>query len=119
MELVLGMPLELRVPRRSGALNKPLLRSAFPEVSDEVCRRADRVNLGEYAARTWIDCAVDAALPSFLRRQSTLVDDVLDRASLEGDLVRLRQSSEQMGLADVASAAIWLEAMDRLGVSLT
>lgn len=118
LELVLGLPLERRVSRRAGALNKPLLRSAFPEVSDEVCRRADRVNLGEYAARTWIGCAVDASLPSFLRRQSPLVDDVLDRKRLQGDLVRLRQSSGQTGLADVASAAIWLEAMDRLGVSL-
>ncbi len=119
MELVLGMPLELRVPRRAEALNKPLLRGAFPEVSDEVCRRGDRVNLGEFAARTWIACAVGTALPSFLRRPSTLVDDVLDRELLEQDLVRLRQSSEQMRLADVASAAIWLEAMDRQGLSLT
>ena len=119
IEFVLAVPLELRVPMHAGDLNKPLLRSAFPEISDELCRQGDRVNLAEHAARTWIRCAASDSFLRLFKTPSQLFDDVFDRARLGDDLVMLRQSSEEMRMADVAAAAIRLQAKQRHGVSLT
>jgi hypothetical protein len=119
IELALGMPLELRMTARAGELDKPLLRASFPEVSDAICLEGAHAELGEVAARRWIDSSRDIELGKLFAQPSPWMDDVLDRRAVLEEEAMLRQSSEEMRSSELIGAALWTEAMRRQGIELS
>jgi asparagine synthetase B (glutamine-hydrolysing) len=119
LEFAFAMPLELRVHLDADGLHKPLPRSAFPEISSDVCRRADRVDLGEYASSAWIGCGGDTDLVAMLRNLSPMFDEVVDRSTLIEEVVKLRQPSEMFKVAEAMGVALWEHSLGQQGLVLT
>jgi hypothetical protein len=119
LEFAFAMPLELRVHLDADELHKPLPRSAFPEISSDVCRRADRVNLEQYASSAWIGCGGDTDLVAMVRNLSPMFDEVVDRSALIEEVVKLRQMSEMFKVAEAMGAVLWVHGLGQQGLVLT
>jgi asparagine synthetase B (glutamine-hydrolysing) len=122
-EFAFAIPLELRVPLDTpldtDELGKPLLRSTFPEIPSDICRRAARVNLQEYASSAWICCGGDMELRAMVRNLPPMFDEVVDRSALIEEVVKLRQPSEASKVAEAMGVALWEHGLRQQGLVLT
>jgi asparagine synthetase B (glutamine-hydrolysing) len=114
-----AIPLELRVPLSADELGKPLLRSAFPEISSDICRRAARVNLQEYMSSDWIGSEGDMELVAMVRNLPPMFDEVVNRSALIEEVVKLRQPSEMLKVSEAMGVALWVHGLSQQGLVLT
>jgi asparagine synthetase B (glutamine-hydrolysing) len=119
LEFAFAIPLELRVPLSTDELGKPLLRSAFPEIPSDICRRASRVNLDEYVSSDWIGCGGDGELVAMVRNLPPMFDEVIDRFALVEEVVKLRQLSERGKVSEAMGVALWAHGLRQQGLVLT
>jgi asparagine synthetase B (glutamine-hydrolysing) len=119
LEFAFAIPLDLRVPLDADELAKPLPRSAFPEISSDICRRAGRVDLEEYIASVWSCCGGDMELVTMVRNLSPMFDEVVDRSALIEEVVKLRQPSEAYQVSQAMAVALWEHGLRQQGVVLT
>jgi asparagine synthetase B (glutamine-hydrolysing) len=119
LEFAFAIPLELRVPLGTDELGKPLLRSAFPEIPNDICRRAARVNIEGYATSAWIGCGGDMELVAMVRNLPPMFDEVVDRSAMIEEVVKLRQLSEAYRVSEAMGIALWEHGSRQQGLVLT
>jgi asparagine synthetase B (glutamine-hydrolysing) len=119
LEFAFAIPLELRVPLGTDELGKPLLRSAFPEIPSDICRRAARVNIEGYATSAWIGCEGDMELVAMVRNLPPMFDEVVDRSAMIEEVVKLRQLSEAYKVSEAMGIALWAHGLHQQGLVLT
>jgi hypothetical protein len=119
LEFAFAIPLELRVPLSTDELGKPLLRSAFPEIPSDICRRASRVNLQKYMSSDWIGSEGDRELMAMVRNLPPMFDEVIDRSALVEEVVKLRQLSEMGKVSEAMGVALWAHGLRQQGLVLT
>lgn len=118
LEFAYAIPLHLRVPKHINGLNKPLLRSAFPEISSDTCLRADRVSLCEHVSSEWARCAGEKELMRMVSDVSPMFDELIDRAALLCEITKLRQPSEEQKVSEAVAVVLWAHGLRQQGVTL-
>jgi asparagine synthetase B (glutamine-hydrolysing) len=119
LEFAFAIPLELRIPLGADELKKPLLRSAFPEIPSDICRRAARVNPEEYATSAWSGCGGDTDLMAMVHNLPPMFDEVVDRSFLIENVVKLRQLSEAHKVSEAIGVVLWVHGLGQQGLVLT
>ena len=118
LEFAFAIPPHLKVARHAGMPNKPLLRSAFPEISSYTCLRASRVNLCEYVSSGWTRCAGEKELIRMVRDISPMFYEVIDRVALLCEITKLRQPSEERKVSEAVAVVLWAHGLRQQGITL-